>query len=246
MSNGIQARNLSGVAGSGAGSIVCSASAATTRVIAPPSLLSECVDRLPRQEWRRRLLHLAPGVLPVVLLAIPHRDPLALFAQMVILTLILGISVFAVRAAGLFVRNGERSWTISVVGYAAITLAMLLGFPGQPELGLAVTVIIAFGDGSATLAGLLVRGRRLPWNRDKSWAGLTAFLVFSIPLATIAYWAEARPGVPISIALACVTPAALAAALVETLDVTVNDNVRVGITAALTIVFTQNLFVGWQ
>jgi phytol kinase len=245
MASTIREGNRSSVAGSGAVSMVC-AGTGTARAIAPPSLLEECLDRLPPQEWRRRLLHMAPGVLPVALLAIPHRDPLPLFAQLIILTLIASISVFAVRASSLFVRSGEQTWVVSVVSYAAITLAMLLGFPGQPELGLAVTVIIAFGDGSATLGGLLWRGRCLPWNRRKSWAGLSAFLIFSIPLSTIVYWAEARPGVSISLALACVAPAALAAGLMETLDVTVNDNVRVGIAAAVSIVLTQNLFVGWQ
>ncbi|MBI3862583.1 MAG: hypothetical protein HY290_11890 [Planctomycetia bacterium] len=133
---------------------------------------------------------------------------------------------------------------MSVVSYAAITLTMLLSFPGQPEMGLAVTTIIAFGDGSATLGGLLLRGSRLPWNHRKSWAGLVGFLVISVPLGTGVYWAEARPAVPYWVALACVGPASLTAAFAESLPLRLNDNVRVGVTASMTILVTQWLFVG--
>src|SRR5438445_447469 len=83
----------------------------------------------------------------------------------------------------------------------------------------------------ATLAGMLVRGRKLPWNREKSWAGLAAFLLCAIPLATLVYWAEARPGVALSLACACVAPAVLMAALAESLPVRINDNIRVGVIA---------------
>jgi dolichol kinase len=108
-----------------------------------------------------------------------------------------------------------------------------------------VTIIIALGDGSATLAGLLLRGRRLPWNQAKSWIGLTAFLVCAGLLGTLAYWREARPGVSLPVALACVMPAVFAAALAESLPVRLNDNIRVGVTGGLAILTTQSAFVGW-
>jgi dolichol kinase len=133
----------------------------------------------------------------------------------------------------------------SVLSYAAITSSLLLAFPGQPELGLVVTIILAFGDGSATLAGMLARGRKLPWNSAKSWVGLAAFLVCSTPLATVVYWGESRPGVSLPVALACVVPAAFAAALAESLPTRLNDNIRVGVTAGLTILVTRGMFVGW-
>jgi dolichol kinase len=120
---------------------------------------------------------------------------------------------------------------------------MFLAFPAQPEMGLVVTVIIAFGDGSATLGGMLVQGPSLPWNNDKSWVGFSAFLLISIPLAAVVYWGEARPGVSLSTALACVAPACLAAGVAESLPMRLNDNIRVGMTASLTIIVTQNAFV---
>ena len=176
---------------------------------------------------------------------VPHADPLGMYSQVILLMIIGGMSLFALKRHALFRRNGERGWATSVISYAVITLALLLALPAQPEIGMAVTMIIAFGDGSASLAGMLWRGRRLPWNRDKSWMGLAAFLLCAIPLATLVYWAEARPAVALSLACACVAPGVLTAAIAETLPLRINDNIRVGLTAGLTILSTHAMFVGW-
>jgi dolichol kinase len=207
--------------------------------------LETLVARLTTHEWRRRLLHVSPGLLVVVLLLIPHADPLGLPARLILPTVIGATCWFALKSEALYRRRGEREWPISVVSYGVITASLLLAFPGQPEIGMAVTMIIAFGDGSATLAGLLVRGRRLPWNSAKSWAGTAAFVLCATPLATLVYWAEARPGVTLPLACACVAPAALMGAFVESLPLRINDNIRVGLTAGLTMLLTQALFVGW-
>ena len=211
----------------------------------PASRLQMLANRLPPHEWRRRLVHMSPGLLPSLFLVIPHAHPLAWFIQVPILLVTLGLMIFSLLKARLFARCGETGWVCSVVSYAVVTLSMLMAFPSQPELGLVVTVIIAFGDGSATLAGMLARGRKLPWNNAKSWIGMGAFLVCSIPLATIVYWGESHAGVSLPLALACVVPAALAAALAESLPVRMNDNIRVGVTAGLTLLTTHGIFVGW-
>ena len=209
------------------------------------SLWHVLAGRLTPHEWRRRMVHMSPGLLPVILLVCPHTDPIGWLVQLPILALTLGLVVFALKNEGLFVRSGEKSWATSVVSYGIITATLLMAFPAQPELGLAVTIIIAFGDGSATLAGLIFRGPRLPWNQAKSWIGLTAFLGCSIPLATLVYWAEARPGVSLWVALACIAPAAVAASLAESFPSRINDNIRVGVTAGLTILISHGMVVGW-
>jgi dolichol kinase len=201
--------------------------------------------RLTPHEWRRRIVHMSPGLLPLILLVAPHPDPIGWFVRLPILALTLGLVVFSLKNEGLFVRRGEKSWATSVVSYGIITTTLLMALPAQPELGLAVTMIIAFGDGSATLAGLIFRGRRLPWNQAKSWVGLTAFLACSIPIATLVYWGEARPGVSLFTALACVAPAALVASLAESIPSRINDNIRVGVTAGLAILISHGIVVGW-
>ncbi len=209
------------------------------------SWLEILASRLTPHEWRRRLIHMSPGVLPFVLMSVPHHDPVGWRLLSVVSLLTLGLVVFALRREKLFARAGERGWATSVISYGIITTALLVAFPGQLELGMVVTIIIALGDGSATLAGLIVRGRRLPWNQAKSWVGLAAFLVCGGSLATLAYWFEARPGVSLPLALTCVMPAVFAAALAESLPVRMNDNIRVGVTGGLAMLMTQSAFVGW-
>jgi dolichol kinase len=209
------------------------------------SLWRVVTGRLTPHEWRRRLVHMSPGFLPVILLVVPHADPIGWLVQVAILVLILGLVAFSLINERLFVRCGEKCWAISVIGYGIITATMLMALPAQPELGLVVTIIIALGDGSATLAGMILRGPRLPWNRAKSWAGLAAFLGISVPCAMLVYWGEARPGVALSAALTCVAPAALTAALAETVPSRINDNIRVGLTAAVTILISHGIVVGW-
>lgn len=232
----------------GAGGSVAAAGSTSTRerrIDSPISSVRVLAARLKPHEWRRRLMHFFPGFLPVILLVAPHPDPLEWYVTVPIFAVTMALVTFALRNGELFKRRGEAGWRTSVISYAIITLTLMLAFPAQPELGLAVTTIIAFGDGSATIAGLLVRGRRLPWNQEKSCAGLAAFLACSIPLATLVYWGEARPGVPLSLALTCVAPAAFVAALAESIPTRINDNIRVGLAAGLTILVMHGIFVGW-
>jgi dolichol kinase len=197
-------------------------------------------------EWRRRLWHIAPGLLPLALWVIPHVDPIPVW---IIISVLLNTSCLV--AAALWVgktlqRPGEPNMVESTVGYAIPALTLALLFPGQIELAGTALAILAFGDGSATLAGLLFRGPKLPWNASKSWVGSAAFLAVSVPYATVIYWHEARPAVPFSLALTCAGSAALVAAVVESLPSRMNDNFRVGLSAALTLLFMQNYLVGWQ
>src|SRR5690606_23933522 len=110
-----------------------------------------------------------------------------------------------------------------VLGYAASVMAMLLAAPDLPQLGLSVLAVLAFGDGTATLVGKLVGGPRLPWNRDKTWSGLTAFLLAGTVTASLYYWGETwfntdNPQyreIPFSTALTCGAIMTFTAAVAE-------------------------------
>jgi dolichol kinase len=209
------------------------------------AVLRRIAERLGPHEIRRRMVHIAPGFLPFLLWPIPHEDPLSDTLRNIMIAIAVCVSGWAWWKRSSYVRRGEQTLTSSVFGYAAVVLGMLILIPSAPELGLAVMGIIAFGDGSATLAGLVIGGRRLPWNRAKSWAGLVAFLAVSIPMATLIYAGEAQPGVSGPVALACVAPAAFIAALAESLPSRINDNIRVGVAAAMTILPLHGMFCGW-
>lgn len=140
----------------------------------------------------------------------------------------------------------------AVAGYAGSVLLMLLLFPSHAELGLAVLAVLAFGDGSATLGGLVLGGPRLAWNRSKTWSGTGCFVLVGGLMASVVYWGETHnfeaqtPGVDFSTALVCGVSAALAGAVVESLPSRINDNIRVGVAASVTIVAAHSLVVGWS
>lgn len=196
-------------------------------------------------EARRRLFHMAPGFLPFVLWVIPHRDPWGPMLLTAVALLGGGIIFAAFRRYRSFARRGERDWSAAVLGYALPVLGALLLLPGEAEIGLSVLGILALGDGAATLGGLRLGGWRLPWNRRKSWTGSLCFCFGGAALATLLYWGEAVPRVSLLTAFLSVLPATLAAALVESLPLRSNDNLRVGATALIVALLTHAAFVGW-
>lgn len=147
----------------------------------------------------------------------------------------------------------RRDILIAVFGYAMVVLTtMLLGYR-HVEVAFAALAVLAFGDGSATLGGMLTRGRSIPWNSKKSIMGTMCFVHVATPLAALVYWGQAHdvyqvvgpPRVDLRMALIGALIAAVAAALVESLPARTNENLRVGATAAVVMVLFQWLAVGW-
>jgi phytol kinase len=220
-------------------------SSPSARRLPQQGLLHAIASRLGPHEVRRRLAHMAPGLLPLLMMVIPHRDPVSPTLMAIMISTTVVISGWIWIRHSRIVRLGEKSIVGAVLGYGGVVLSMLVLMPERPELGMTVMGILAFGDGSATLVGLAAGGRRLPWNRQKSWTGMLAFLVAALPLATLILWGESQPGIPIALALACAAPATLIGALAESLPMRLNDNIRVGVAAAMTITAAHAMFVGW-
>lgn len=202
-------------------------------------------ERLGLVEFRRRLLHMLPGLLPCLLWVIPHRDPWGPLLINITLMISVGVITFAVLRARAFARPGEEQFARAVAGYGVPVLGMLFLLPGRSELGLMTLGIMALGDGSAALGGLAWGRRRLPWNHRKTWTGLFCFVGAATVMSTLYYWIEARPGVPFVVALLIAGVAALMAAVVESLPIRSHDNLRVGTTAALTGLFMHVTLLGW-
>src|SRR5262249_55950918 len=91
------------------------------------------LGRPPPPEWRRRMMHMTPGLLPSLFIAFPHAEPLTWYVKGPILLVTLGLAIFSLLKARLFARCGETGWVCSVVSYAVITLTLLMAFPSQPE-----------------------------------------------------------------------------------------------------------------
>src|SRR5260221_5528721 len=74
----------------------------------PRSRLQVLASRLTPHEWRRRLIHMSPGLIPFVLTAVPHHDPVGWRLLSIVALMTLGLVVFALRREKLFARAGER------------------------------------------------------------------------------------------------------------------------------------------
>lgn len=203
-----------------------------------------------RTEGKRRIWHLMPGFLPFLLWPIPHKDP----ASPELVAVVVGINLAL--AAAIYVRYrdiaraGDRGRFPAVIGYIGSIIVTLVLFPAHVELALTVLAILAFGDGCATAGGLYFGGPRLPWNSQKSWAGTLTFLTIGTAMASIVYWGEANnleaqgtpPGFATSLAVA--GTATLVAAIAESLPSRIDDNIRVGVAAAVTVVVAHAMIVG--
>ncbi|HEY6213880.1 MAG TPA: DUF92 domain-containing protein, partial [Vicinamibacterales bacterium] len=125
----------------------------------------------------------------------------------------------------------ERGFPIGILLYPASVIGLILVFRSRLDIAAAAWGVLAFGDGFATLAG---RGRRLPWNRDKSVAGTMAFIACAAAGAIVlAAWTRPAVDPRPSILFVILAPvaAAIVAALVESLPVRLDDNVSVPIAA---------------
>ena len=125
-----------------------------------------------------------------------------------------------------------------IVFYPTSVLLLLLLIPSRPDIVAAAWGIMAAGDGAATLVGRRAGGPCIPWNREKSVAGTTAFVIFGGAAgAFLAWWCRPvviPPPFPwFSIAAPLV--AAVAAAAVETLAIRLDDNLSVPASAALVL-----------
>ncbi|WP_166819972.1 diacylglycerol/polyprenol kinase family protein [Thalassoroseus pseudoceratinae] len=220
----------------------------------PQSKPTGFLARLEPKEWRRRLWHMSPGLLPPLLWLIPHRDPLSWIAKSIIAVIGIALSLHIFLRYQHIQRSGDTARATAVLGYVLSVFGAFLIFPQAAQIGMAVLGILAFGDGCATLGGQLFRGPRLPWNGDKSWSGFFSFIVMGTLVAALWYWGETWFNVEAAeyrqvsflTALAVTGSAALVAAIAESLPSRLNDNIRVGFCAVLTMAAAQTVFVGWD
>ncbi|GAB4140827.1 MAG: hypothetical protein Tsb009_10370 [Planctomycetaceae bacterium] len=214
-------------------------------------LLGWLITRLGPNELRRRIWHMSPGLLPLILWGIPHADPMSPTLRSIVILASIGLGGAIFVRYRHIQRQEDCGRLMSVLGYAGSVLAMLLLFPADVELGLTVLAILAFGDGAATFFGRLFRGPRLPWNPNKSWSGLMGFLVVGTIAASVIYWGETHnleattPGVSFFTAFLYAAITVTVAALAESMPSRMNDNIRVGVAASVAIILLHFGVIDW-
>ena len=185
-------------------------------------------------EVYRKLLHISPGLLPFALASVPHPVPLPPAAYFTVTVVTASVTLLYLAMRRFVARPAEGDFYITAISYPAAILATLYAFPAAPELACVVTIMLALGDGSAYLGGKLIGGPALSWNRNKTWAGTLCFVGIAGPVGALAYWFEAGPGTA-GAAVVVAGAAAVLAAIAESLPTRLSDNLRVGVTAAVTV-----------
>lgn len=134
------------------------------------------------------------------------------------------------RVVGRRVARHERGFDAGIVLYPVAVLLLIVVFRDALHYAAIGWALLAFGDGVATLAGKALPIARLPWNRDKSVGGLLSFLIAgSVAAIAVGWWMDYRQPLVILVA-------ALAAAIVETLPLRVDDNLTVPFAAGIALI----------
>lgn len=205
----------------------------------------------------RKTLHMLPGFLPFALVLVPHPETLDRTSLVVVTTITVVLTAIYLLSYRVVRRPDEDNFLSTALSYPATVLLMLLAFPQHAEFTCVVVVVLALGDGSAYLGGKMFGKRRLPWNPDKTWAGMFSFILVAGPLAALAYWVEANASalaywgsraeiaVPASLAVICGVSAALCGSLAESLPTRITDNLRVGIAASVAVIIAHYAAAGW-
>jgi uncharacterized protein (TIGR00297 family) len=131
-------------------------------------------------------------------------------------------------------KTDARGARAGVIYYPLSVLLLILVFRERLDIVAAAWGVMAFGDGFATLIGSQSAGPRLPWNPQKSWYGLFAFVAagslgsVALGLWAVQSWVD-RPEAEFLLIAPVV--ATVVAAFVETMPSPIDDNITVPATA---------------
>jgi dolichol kinase len=102
-------------------------------------------------------------------------------------------------------------------------LVLLLVFNDQVHIWRTAALVVLLGDSFSTIFGKTFGKVKLPWNKDKSWAGLIGGLI------------AAFIGALTQVTLLIAFIAALVGLLVESLPIKVNDNISIPVTVGVVV-----------
>jgi uncharacterized protein (TIGR00297 family) len=187
--------------------------------------MAELSARLTAGEIGRKAVHMAVGGFAFAVR--PLGAPLAALAA-VVAVLFNAFVLPRIGGRSLW-REGEAKsgFALGIVLYPVAVLLLILIFARRLEVAAATWGILAFGDGMASIVGMAIGRRKLPWNPAKSWAGSLAFVLFGgLAAAILLLWsAPGQYGAGFAIAIGFA--AALFAALLESQPLGLDDNLGV-------------------
>jgi uncharacterized protein (TIGR00297 family) len=187
-------------------------------------------------ETRRQLVHTGVGLFALLLHWMPAWGGLLLAGTAVVSNL----ALLPRLAPGLYrEKEAGKGLTTGVVLYPLAVLFLIIVFYDRLHLAALLWAVLAFGDGPATLVGRAFGRARLPWNRDKSWAGTIAYFLCGGTAATLISWwvalghVDAGYSLPIEYFAVLSFATALVGALIESVPIGLDDNVSVPLLGSL-------------
>ncbi|NUM25697.1 MAG: hypothetical protein HUU49_03700 [Candidatus Buchananbacteria bacterium] len=131
-----------------------------------------------------------------------------------------------------FYRREDKKYSQGAVNYFLVLLVLVLVFPF--EVVAASWGILALGDGMATLVGKNFKTQELAWNRNKSYIGSVAFILFgTVGAYVLLRWMS--PDLTTLFVLGVSFKAATVSAIVESLPWKIDDNISVPLVSAVVV-----------
>jgi uncharacterized protein (TIGR00297 family) len=182
-------------------------------------------------EWKRKTVHATTGLFALSFRWLDWKAA----AVVALAALLFNLFLMPRVGRGLY-RDATRSRDPGIVAYAAMVLALVLLLRDHYlTVSAAVWAMMAFGDPAAAIAGELMDGPTLPWNRSKRWIGLAANWATGATASILVFWfVSARP-LELSAAWLLLAGAAVYAFL-ESVRAGIDDNLVAAIPTALFLI----------
>ena len=179
-------------------------------------------------ETARQIVHVSMGAFALLLRVLTWWQ-----AALCALAALLFNALVLPRAGGRAIirpADASRGYPLGILIYPVAVLMLILAFPARLDIAAGAWGILAAGDGMATLVGRRWGRHRLGWNPDKTAEGLLAFILAGGAAAVFLVWWTAPaivPPPPLAFVILAPVIAAVAAGLVETVPVALDDNLSV-------------------
>jgi len=132
-------------------------------------------------------------------------------------------------------RTGDRREILrGPLFYGIVFVVMTLVYWKDSPIGMTALMLMCGGDGLAEIMGRGLKSPKLPWNKDKSWAGSLGMFIGGWALAAFILSMFVLAGIfpePFTGYLVPITLIALAGTLVESLPLKDVDNITVTLAA---------------
>src|SRR5258706_2133490 len=176
-------------------------------------------------DWKRKALHAGMGLFALALRYISWPVAallgLAALAFNVLLMPLFGRTIY---------RDAGKKRDAGIVAYPAAVLLVILLLRHNLEAAAAIWGMMAFGDPAASVAGKLLGGARLPWNRKKTWAGSIAYGVFGAVAGSLLFAFVGR--IAVGYAFSVFAGFALIGSFLESVETGFDDNLLPGLGVA--------------